>query len=260
MEYEIFPVHCGTVAGVQHANQTLKRHMGETLDLPSFLWVVRAPDRVLVVDSGPGDPESVFAITGTTLHQEEAPATAMRRLGVTPESVEDVVLTHLHYDHSGGLGMFPNARIHVQRSELQWAISPLQVHGRNYEWGITEHVPRWLLETPRMTVHSGDHQLFKGIKLIHLPGHSPGSMGVLVDTSDGQYLIAGDTVPLQENLDESVPTGWYVDLEVTYESLRRVREVADCVLPSHEPTMLGHSVFPNDHWRWSAAISRKYVP
>jgi glyoxylase-like metal-dependent hydrolase (beta-lactamase superfamily II) len=89
--------------------------------LDYFFWIVRRPDETLLVDTG-FDPE-VGRRRGRTCLIE--PAEAMAQLGVGPETVSRVVLTHLHYDHTGNLDRFPDAELLVPARELDFWLGPL---------------------------------------------------------------------------------------------------------------------------------------
>ena len=82
-----------------------------------FVWVVRRGGRVVVVDTG-FTPEGGAKRGRTLIRPVEA---ALRQLGVDPWAVEDVVITHLHYDHAGNLDLFPQARFHLQEAEMGFA-------------------------------------------------------------------------------------------------------------------------------------------
>ena len=81
-----------------------------------------------------------------------------------------------------------------------------------------------------------------------LPGHTGGSQGVLVDTTDGPYLLPGDLVPLYDNwpLDGGppVPNGNHTDLYAYDRSFRRVAGLGATVLPSHDMRVLEHEAYP----------------
>ena len=76
----------------------------------------------------------------------------------------------------------------------------------------------------------GDARLATGIGVMLTPGHTPGSQSVSVRTSEGEYLIAGDTIPLYDNLDVAddapfIPNGIFTDLEKYYQSLQKNKTV-----------------------------------
>ena len=91
--------------------------------------------------------------------------------------------------------------------------------------------------------------LCDGIQLLLLPGHTPGSMGVLVDTEEGQYLIAGDLIQSKVVFEELVcglpkPSGVHTHLDQYYESLKRVMSLRATILPAHEMDVLNYSAYP----------------
>ena len=89
--------------------------------LDYFFWIVRRPDETILVDTG-FDPD-VGRRRGRTCLIE--PAVAMAQLGVSPDTVSRVVLTHLHYDHTGNLDLFPDAQLLVPARELDFWLGPL---------------------------------------------------------------------------------------------------------------------------------------
>jgi N-acyl homoserine lactone hydrolase len=242
--YTIVPIRAGSL-DLPRENLTLKRHQGETVEAPCIIWVVRGGGRTFIVDSGPGDVDAVRRITGRTLKQTETPPEALERLHIDPKTVDGLVLSHLHWDHAGGLDIFPTCPIFVHRLELHTAIAPLPIQARAYEWeGPEEHVPRWIKHRHRMTVLDREIKLAPGLRILHLPGHTPGCIGLCCATRAGQHLIACDAVPTYENLTDNVPPGWYSSLDDAYATLGRIRESGACVLPSHDARVFDADVYP----------------
>src|SRR5690606_25404041 len=108
------------------------------------------------------------------------------------------------WDHAFNNHLFPNAEFFVQSAELRYAIDPLPVHMKGYEAVAIGMSPDYITKT-KYTILNGDKQLADGIFVFTTPGHSPGSMSVAVDTLDGKYVIASDTVPLYDNWYNPVP-------------------------------------------------------
>ena len=244
--YRITPILCGTLRDVEHSNVTLKRHEGQKISIPSILWLISGGGENVVIDSGPGDPAIVRSRLGKNFDREEAPGRLLSGTGVDPGEITIVVVSHLHWDHSGDLELFPKADIYVQRRELEWAVAPAPIQRDLYELHRTAvKPPRWVESLTRIKVINGDHQLMPGLRLLLLPGHTPGIMGAAVDTTAGRYVITSDAVPTFENWRDGIPPGWYVDLRDCYETFGRIREFTDdLVLPAHDFKSLEQPSYP----------------
>jgi N-acyl homoserine lactone hydrolase len=148
--------------------------------------------------------------------------------------VEWVILTHLHWDHAGNCGLFPQARIVVQEAELRYAIAP----GRFFRRGYLSPESGWPLSPPYivpnlMTVR-GEHEVAPGVSVVPAPGHTPGSQAVIVRTASGPYCIAGDALMTYENLETDTPPGYHVDVDASLDSLDLLKTRAVRLLPSHD--------------------------
>jgi N-acyl homoserine lactone hydrolase len=132
---------------------------------------------------------------------------ALAAKGIGPDDIEVLVLTHMHHDHIGNIGLFPNAVIYAHELE-----SP----GRNIK-----RVKQ-------------DMELWDGVGLMHTPGHTRGSMSVMV-RAERRYAITGDAIPTQDNVRKWVPPGMHYDREVAMDSLSRLVSMADTIVPGHGP-------------------------
>jgi glyoxylase-like metal-dependent hydrolase (beta-lactamase superfamily II) len=162
---------------------------------------------------------------------------AFEHVGVDPRDVAVVAVSHLHYDHAGGIRWFAeHAPIHCQRRELDFALSqtapePLALCRIDYD----DHRIDWRLA-------DGDVEIAPGVTAVATYGHTVGHQSFVVDLADGGgFVFAFDAADLQRNLDEelapgSVATG---DVDQAIEAIRRLKAIAGekgyRVIPGHDP-------------------------
>jgi glyoxylase-like metal-dependent hydrolase (beta-lactamase superfamily II) len=201
-----------------------------------FFWVVRNGDTAIVVDTG-FDP-AVGERRGRTCLCP--PLDALRRMGVEPESVETVVLTHLHYDHTGNVDAFTDAELVVQRSELDFWMGPealLPQHAPHVE---REEIAR--IAAGRLRVLDGDAEIAPGVAAICIGGHSPGQMVLVVDAAGGPVVVASDAIHYYEELALERPFAIHHDLEAMRAGYGVVRELAGrpgaALVAGHDPEVM----------------------
>jgi len=237
MAYTITPLHLGTLT-VDKSGLTLRQGAGTKVAVPCLGFLLEGGDKPILVDSGPCQD----AEWGTRHHNpfqrtsDQSLVAALSRTAVAPESIETVIISHLHWDHCYGNVHLPNARFVVQRKELAYAIAPLPCDAPIYETQL--HPVHFLQAFDRFDVIDGDTEIAPGVHCIVLPGHTPGLQGALVDTTAGRVMIVSDHCPLFENYDSLVPTGIIHDLEAWYASTAKVRRLADRILPGHDLRVL----------------------
>jgi len=249
----IRPLVAGVFPGFETSLFLYQRRQGEKGEFPILIYVIETEDgKKIVVDTGPcgpGDPSSKYHMPVKRTPEME-PRNALENVGVKPEEVETVILTHLHWDHTSNCELFRNATFFVQKSQLQFAVAPNPVQSGQYETGIRGHQPPWMKVFSQMQAIEGElHDLAKGVHLITLPGHTPGSMGVLVETHKGTHLLPGDHIPLFANWEGDqklryIPGSIHIDLDDYYRSFLKVRDVADVILPSHDFATVKHPCYP----------------
>jgi N-acyl homoserine lactone hydrolase len=200
------------------------------IDVPLIGWYIEGSDKKIVVDTGGGDPAKAIPRAAPYKREEDQSLEkALRKIGVRCDEVDIVVVTHLHWDHCGENDLFPNAKILIQRKELESAQSPFPITAEGYIRRMVDEIP--------YTVISGDKKISKGVKIIFMPGHTYGFQGVLVEAETRRILIAGDAISFFKNLEQDPPliSGFYVDLKSYYKSLEKMAGLkADLILPGHD--------------------------
>jgi N-acyl homoserine lactone hydrolase len=238
-KWVIDALHVGEIRDVPATEILLRDDTPRRVVLPLVMFVLRGGDRTVVVDTGGPAAEELGRPHGRYEYvpPEDGPVEALARLGVRPEQVDLVVNTHLHWDHCSNNELFDNAAIVAQRAELAYAVAPVPANRGSY--GIHPGVvPPFARSLDRVRAVDGLTELAPGLGVVPLPGHSPGSQGVRVDTGDGTFVITGDCVDTFENWDggpgEPRPSGRFTDLPAFYASLALLQGSGWKPLPSHD--------------------------
>ena len=165
------------------------------------LLLIRGPDRTWLVDTGIGDK---FDPKSNRIYKVDAwlPDEALRRAGFDPESITDVLLTHLHFDHGGGATradgtpVFQNARYHVQRRQWDWARDPSVKDRASFR--PPDFVP--LKDQDRLVLLDGRTEVADGIEVIPVDGHTPAMQLVKVSDGSQTVLFCADLVPTRTHV------------------------------------------------------------
>jgi glyoxylase-like metal-dependent hydrolase (beta-lactamase superfamily II) len=242
--YTITPLRGGSFA---EAETSLLYYLADDrnagLKIPAVYWMflVHGEGVCFLVDTGPGDPE-----TWQQYHHaferapDEEPAHALASVGVSPDDVQVVINTHLHWDHCNGNHLFSKAEIRVQAREIIEAMDPLPAQRAFYSPMHAD--PPWARVIQRTRPVRGDYELVPGVTLLSFPSHTEGSQGVLVSTRVGPILIAGDVLPYFDNWHgrwgfEHIPSGIFAaSLRDYYACFERIEALAPAVvLPGVDP-------------------------
>jgi glyoxylase-like metal-dependent hydrolase (beta-lactamase superfamily II) len=213
---------------------------------PILSYVIEHPDGLLLWDTGisPEWPAEWLGawqqlIDLSEVTPEVCLLSRLKDVGLGPDDFRYVVPSHLHADHAGGLRLFENAGAEIIIHEAEYR------HVQNLREPQRFWIPAdfaLLHDIKPPTLVAGDQELLRGVQLIHVPGHTPGSMALLIELDHaGTLLLAGDALYTHESYGPPPvgspmnpdPLGWAASVE----KLRRIaREHQALVLPGHSET------------------------
>jgi len=257
--WKIIPLDVGNITFDQ-SEFTLRRGMGQKVLSKFIAWLVTDGKTNILVDTGLPDMEiavKYHSYTSPTRTEEQKLENALLAQGVKVSDLSMVLLTHLHWDHAGGLDTVKGIPTICADKELRYAVKPIPPNYAAYDAPQPGKVfPAYLrLLSQIETIPMEETEIVPGIKMIPTPGHTPGSMSVVVETEGGNYVIAGDAVNRYENVAgdpekglQYLPMGVYGNLIEVWESYERIMKYAggrvDHVLPGHEDKVFEHESYP----------------
>jgi glyoxylase-like metal-dependent hydrolase (beta-lactamase superfamily II) len=241
--YEVIAVRYGS----RRARKSELFHRFETygeadaeIEMAYYFWVLRGAGRVVLVDTG-------FAPEAAARRGREcrvAPLAALAELGVAPEDVSAILVTHCHYDHIGNLAAFPGAEVIVSGRELEFWSGPRARHPHFAAHVESEEVAGILRarEEGRLRLAEDGEEVLPGVRVFEVGGHSPGQLVAVVEGEGGPVVLASDAVHFYEELVLARPFAVVMDLERMYEAYDRVTELAraprTAVVAGHDPSVM----------------------
>jgi glyoxylase-like metal-dependent hydrolase (beta-lactamase superfamily II) len=238
-EYEIFAIRYAT----REAKRSDHFIGGDPHDGPMpmdyFTWVIRRDGRVVVVDTGFTEEVAIKRKRQFL----RCPVETLAELGIAPETVTDVVLTHLHYDHVGNFHKFPVARFHLQEREMGFVTGPYMRYPKfGHSFEIEDVVGMVKLNFKgRVEQHSGAFDLAPDISLHHVGGHTPGLQIVRVMTKRGWVVLASDAAHYFEHMQKNrffVTAFNLGDMIDGYRTCERLAASSDHIIPGHDPLVM----------------------
>lgn len=220
-----------------------------------FTWVLDNGATRIVVDTGYDAAEG--ARRGRPVLRD--PAQALLALDLDPGTVETVIITHLHYDHAGGLMRYPRARFHLQAMEMGFATGPCMCDPALRAPYTAEHVCDMVRHvfSGRVVFHDGDAEVAPGVTVHRIGGHSLGLQAVRVMTASGPLCLASDAAHYYENFTAKKLFPIVADKPAMLAGFGRIVELGgapDRVIPGHDPLVRDrHPAFGRSGFVWRLA-------
>jgi glyoxylase-like metal-dependent hydrolase (beta-lactamase superfamily II) len=209
------------------------------MPLDFFVWTLQSDRHTFVVDTG------FDAATGARRqrHITRPVAEGLKAVGIDHAQVSDVIITHMHYDHSGNQALFPKARYHVQEKEMHYCTGRCMCdHGQRHFFEVDDvkaMVGR--LFEGRVQFHDGDSEIVPGLSVHWVGGHTQGLQVVRVRTKRGWVVLASDASHYYANLEETRPFPAVYNLDemlAGYDTVRKLASSPAHVVPGHDPQVL----------------------
>ncbi len=208
-----------------------------------FVWLARSKSKTWVIDTG-------FNQQAAVKREREflrSPAAGLELLGVDVNNAEDVIITHLHYDHIGNFDLFPKAQFHLQDSEMAYATGRYMANplfGHAFEEDEIVAMVRNVYKG-RVSFYDGDAELAPNISVHHVGGHTKGLQVVRLWTRKGWLVLASDASHYAANMNERRPFPIVVDIAQMIDGWDKMKTLVDDpanIIPGHDPEVM--NIYP----------------
>jgi glyoxylase-like metal-dependent hydrolase (beta-lactamase superfamily II) len=240
-KYDVYAVRFATLANFPVSSLVAGADRARRMDIAMMIWVLKGADgRVALVDSG-FHREQYFR--QFTVRDYVKPSEAIAPLGLKPEDVTDIFLTHMHWDHAGGVDLFPSARVWIQKDEYDYytgdAWQSRTTHGGIDADDVLEIVKR-NTQGKVSFVRRDDDTTLSGIGFGVGGKHTWQSQFVSVQLRERVAVLASDNMYLYENLDAHAPIAQTLDAVSNLRAQDRMRSIASeprLLVPGHDPAV-----------------------
>ena len=207
-------------------------NVGRSIQFSSTCWLIQRGNQWLLWDTGVpesalNDPKGWSTLPKLIVyHLDKALTEQLATIGLKPDDVTYVALSHTHGDHIGNVRLFPNSTVLMQRAEYEWISTP---DGPNDNVNQLKTLARKLMGTPKhLKLLDGDTDVFGdgSVILVSTPGHTPGSESLLVLLKNSGFIIlSGDVVHLEENFEKDMVPSLNTDKTASIASMERVKRM-----------------------------------
>jgi glyoxylase-like metal-dependent hydrolase (beta-lactamase superfamily II) len=238
--YEVYAVRYTTMLDFPVSALVEGAEPRRKLDIAMTFWVLKGPDaRTVLVDAGFYRPRLLR--DGKRFADYTRPDQALARLGIKPEDVTDIVVTHMHWDHADGVDLFPRARVWIQKDEFNYytrEAKPPSGKDENNESDFVTALVKLNNEGRVRQVDGDAREILPGVTVYTGGRHTFASQYVGVTTKAGLMVIASDNLYLYENLDKHVPIAQTFDAKANLAAQDRMKKLASSprlIIPGHDP-------------------------
>ncbi|KLK90520.1 hypothetical protein AA309_25260 [Microvirga vignae] len=241
--YEVYAIRYATSPYRMRFHNCLFCHGKDVHEAPMpmdfFVWVIRNRQRIIVIDTGSRD----WKCTQRGHEFIRCPTKGLEAIGIDPASVEDVIITHMHWDHAGNIDKFINAKVHLQVAEMRNVTSQdMGIPALNNFFLVDDvcTVVKRLFEGS-VTFHEKSSEIAPGVSIHEVGGHSAGMQVVRVYTRRGWVVLASDASHFYVNFQQNNPFPVLYNFQDTvrgYQTCLSLADSPDHVIPGHDPLVL----------------------
>jgi len=235
--WKVYAIRYATIPGFPVHELVTGADTSRTIDIAMMVWLLKGPGgRNVLVDAGFYRQKFLDAWKPAEYRR---PSDAVQRLGVLPDSITDIIISHVHWDHLDGADLFRNARVWMQREEYTYYVgengAPLHAAIDTLDAAMLAELHR----AGRVELIEGDgKEIIPGLTTYTGGKHTFASEYVGVHTANGTVVVASDNCYLYENLERHRPIAQTLDSTSNLAAQDRMRRIASSVrliVPGHDP-------------------------
>lgn len=238
-EYSIQAIRYATLPGFPLSELAIGAPKDEKVGIAMVVWLIRGGGRIILLDSG--YHRDTFA-KDYPMAEYLRPDEAVKMAGVQPDAVTDIVISHAHWDHLGGIDLFPKAIVWIQKEEYRYYTTDAWQPGGDHGGIDPEDVKQLLqLNTEgRLRLVDGDNvEILPGIRAYTGSRHTYASQYLRVD-GNPPFVLASDNCYLYLNLSSHLASATFSDADHAANIAQQSRMIAlagspDRVVPGHDP-------------------------
>jgi glyoxylase-like metal-dependent hydrolase (beta-lactamase superfamily II) len=246
--FEVYAIRYATAPGFPLSSLVAGADPGRKIDIPFMIWALKGRDgRNILVDAG-SYKGPVFE--SWHLRDFVKPSAAIGKIGLAPQDITDVVITHIHWDHVNGVDLFPAARVWIQRDEFEHYVGE---SGRPKDEAIApdDAATLWKLKKGgRLILIDGDaKEIIPGVTVYTGGKHTFASQYAVVRTAEGNVVLASDNIYLYENLEKRLASAQTSDPAADFRVQERILRLASSprlIVPGHDPDVFKRFPEPGD--------------
>jgi glyoxylase-like metal-dependent hydrolase (beta-lactamase superfamily II) len=239
--YEIYAISYAVIPDFPVAGLVAGADKARKLDIQMMIWLLKGSNgRNVLVDTG-FYRDKFFK--QWKVNNFLKPSDALAKVGLRPEEITDVIVTHMHWDHADGVDLFPKARVWIQRDEYSYYTGEAWQPGGNHGGIDPDDVTAIVKANTegRVRLVNGDgRQDIEGITFYTGGRHTYASQYVGVNTRGGTAVIASDNMYLYENLEKHAPIAQTFDADSNLKAQDRMKQLAAnarLIVPGHDPAV-----------------------
>lgn len=245
--YEIFALKFGERTNkIPVSDAAVGATGNDSLNVCFMYWLLKGNNgKIILVDAGFTDDMKI----NPKFIAWSPPEQMLAKINIKPEEVTDIILTHPHWDHIGGIDLFADAQVWMQKDDYDYFVGTAWQEGENKngfnEKDVLKIVQRNL--NKKLILVKGDNiEILPGIKVFTGSKHTYESQYVLVRSGSDKVIIASDNAWFYYNLTSLLPIPLTHDAKAYSENLKRMKTMVtsvDLVIPGHDPLVF--SKFPS---------------
>lgn len=233
-EYQVYAIKYADGWKIQAKDWVTGADLSDSVDVCEMFWLIKSHDgKNILVDAGFIDSANLFK-------EYTRPDSMLKKLNIEVSEISDIIVTHPHNDHIGGLILFPEARVWMQQDDYDYFIGPAWEEN-GYRTGFEKNDVENLLSISkqgRLKLIKGDNiEIMPGISVFTGSKHTFGNQYLRVNSGKNKILLASDAIWFYLNMEKELPVCVCMDTASYVKTIKRIKTlVADpgLIIPGHD--------------------------